>query len=330
MAKRIRISNEKLNCYGTWVKTDGMSLEQFQKNPVLLWMHWRGLIIGCIKDIRVEGEDITGEPYFDEVREESKMAKRQYEKGTLRMCSANIEVLELSDDPSMLKPGQTRPTVTRCKLSEVSMVDMGGNDDAHVLLSRRGRELRLAAGEECSELPLLKTDGGGDSAPLNDNSNNQKTENEMDFKAIALKLGLPETAVEADILSSIGILLGYKDANETLRREKEQLQLAGITTMVDDACTAGKFTADKKAHFIELGKKVGGESLKLTLDSMATVVKPTDVIHGGGKGLLLAGAQEWKKLGDVPADKLMELRDTDKDTYMKLYKAEYGVECPKY
>ena len=56
MAKRIRISNEKVNCYGTWVKTDGVSLEQFQKNPVLLWMHWRGYIIGCIKDVKVEGE----------------------------------------------------------------------------------------------------------------------------------------------------------------------------------------------------------------------------------------------------------------------------------
>lgn len=29
MAKRIRISNETLNCFGTWVKTDGVDLEQF-------------------------------------------------------------------------------------------------------------------------------------------------------------------------------------------------------------------------------------------------------------------------------------------------------------
>ena len=91
--------------------------------------------------------------------------------------------------------------------------------------------------------------------------------------------------------------------------------------MVNDACTAGKFTADKKSHFIELGKKVGAESLRLTLDSMATVVKPTDIIHGE-TGMRLAGMQEWKKLSDVPADKLMELRDADKATYMKLYKAE--------
>ncbi len=39
---------------------------------------------------------------------------------------------------------------------------------------------------------------------------------------------------------------------------------------------------------------------------------------------------EWKKLSDVPADKIMELRTNDKSTYMKLYKAEYGVDCPNY
>ena len=66
MGKRIRISSESLNCYGTWVKTDGVDLEQYQRNPVLLWMHWRGMVVGCIKDLRVEGTDITGEPFFED------------------------------------------------------------------------------------------------------------------------------------------------------------------------------------------------------------------------------------------------------------------------
>ena len=42
MGKRIRISNETLNCYGTWVRTDGVDLYQYERNPVLLWMHERG------------------------------------------------------------------------------------------------------------------------------------------------------------------------------------------------------------------------------------------------------------------------------------------------
>lgn len=156
MAKRIRISNETLNCFGTWVKTDGVDLEQFRRNPVMLWMHWRGIIIGNIRDLKVEGAEITGEPYFDEVRDESKLAKQQWDKGTLKMCSPYFEIVESSDDPVLLKPGQTRPTITRCRLMEVSMVDMGGNDDNIVMLSYRGDELKLATGEDCTALPLLK------------------------------------------------------------------------------------------------------------------------------------------------------------------------------
>ena len=64
---RIRISNETLNQYGTWIKTEGVDLNQFKRNPVMLWMHERGKIIGCIKNISVENNEITGEPYFDEV-----------------------------------------------------------------------------------------------------------------------------------------------------------------------------------------------------------------------------------------------------------------------
>lgn len=330
MAKRIRISNENLNCYGTWVKTDGADCTQFEKNPVLLYMHWRGVIIGNIRNFKVADGEITGEPYFDEVREESKIAKQQYDKGTLVMCSANFDVLELSEDPAMLKPGQTRPTVTRSKLVEVSMVDIGGNDDALVMLSYQGQELKLAAGEECAALPLLKLNlNSGAQAPL---SNNLQTETEMDFKAIALKLGLPETASENEVLGAITLLLGYKTANETLRQEKEQLQLAGITQVVDGAIAAHKIMADKKEHFITLGKTTGIESLKLTFDAMSAVVKPTDVLGGKGGAMALAGGMptDWKKLSDVPADRLMELRDTDKPSYMKLYRAEYGVDCPKY
>ena len=107
MAKRIVISDESVNCYGTWISTAGMDISQYEKNPVLLWMHWRGVIIGCIKDVKKEDGRVTGEPYFDGVREESKQAKAQWEKGTLRMASANVDVLEYSDAQELVKPVST-------------------------------------------------------------------------------------------------------------------------------------------------------------------------------------------------------------------------------
>lgn len=317
MAKRIVISDESVNCYGTWVKTEGVDISQYERNPVLLWMHWRGIIIGCIKDIRKEGDKITGEPYFDEVRDESKLAKQQWEKGTLKMASAHFEVLETSDAAELIKPGQYRATAVRSKLIEVSMVDIGGNDNAlPLMLSFKGEELKLSAGEENDSLPLLN------------NNKNQKKEEKMDYKAIALKLGLLETAGENEILSSIDLLLGYKTANQQLQQEKEQLQLSAITQTVKEAVAKHLILAEKETHFIELGQKVGIDSLKLTFDSMTPIQKPLNLINttGGGSSISL----DWKKLSDVPVDKMEELRNNDKPTYMKLYKAEYGVDCPKY
>ena len=329
MGKRIRISSESLNCYGTWVRTGGVDLEQYNRNPVLLWMHWRGMVVGCIKDLRVEGTDITGEPWFDEVREESRLCKQQWEKGTLRMCSPNFEILETSEEPGLLKPGQTRPTVTKSKLVEVSMVDIGGNDDNTVILSYRGGELKLVAGEDNEALPLLATQpetDGGNLPPL-DNSQNKKENMNEHLKAIALKLGLPETATEADILARIGVLQDHEAANDKLRKQLDEIKLAGITRMVDDAVAAGKFTADKKEHFINLGKVAGAESLKLTLDSMAVAIKPMQLLDPGRPGEIPSG--KWTKLSEVPAEQLRLIRANDPDRYRALYKAEYGIECPK-
>lgn len=318
MSKRIVISDESVNCYGTWVKTDGADISQFEKNPVLLWMHWRGIIIGCIKDVKKEDGKITGEPYFDEVRDESKLAKQQWEKGTLRMASAHFEVLETSDAPELLKPGQYRAACTRTKLVETSMVDIGGNDNAlPLMLSYQGKELKLAAGEECDFLPLI-------------NNKPQKEENQMnELKTIALKLGLPETASEADVLGKIGVLLGLQAEHTQLQEEVRNLRLSGITSAVDEAIGKRLILAEKRAHFIEVGEKTGLESLKLTFAAMTPVQKPLDILHptGGASGSMQLG--NWQKLSEVPADKIAELKETDMPTYMKLFKAEYGYDMPK-
>ena len=318
--ERIRISDETLNCYGTWIKTDGVDLTQYQKNPVLLWMHWRGVIIGYIKDIKVENGEITGEPFFDEVREESKLAKQQWEKGSLRMGSPNMEVIEVSDDPALLKQGQRRPTITKCKLVEYSMVDIGGNDN-NIRLTYANKELKLSEGEDCEVLPLLK-----DSIVK---PNNKKKMNQ-ELQAIALMLGLSAEATLTDVQKQVQILLEYKNANEQLRKDNHSLQeqldtiqLSGITGMVDDAIKAGKFTADKKDHFVELGKKVGAESLKLTLDSMSVAMKPSMIL---GKQNT-TGAKVYESWGQVPEAELKLMREEDKEQYKKLYKAEFGCDC---
>ena len=306
--KRVRISNDSLNSYGSRVLTEGMDVGQYQRNPVLLYMHERGNVIGYVKDLKCADGEVTGELVFDEASELSKRCKKQYEFGSLRMVSVGIDILELSDAEEHLVQGQTRPTVTKSKLFEVSLVDIGANDDA-IVLKKDGTVINLGKDGECL-LPLL---------------NNNKKQKEMEQKTLALQLGLPETADEAAIGARIAELKAAKENEERLRKENETLQLGRITAAVEKSIAEKRIGEDKKQQFIELGKKIGAEDLEKTLEAMSPQVKLSAVV--GHHGVAPAVTATYKKLGDVPADKLEEMREKQPDEYKRLYKAEYGMEC---
>ncbi len=306
--KRVRITNDSLNSYGFRVLTSGADIVQYQRNPVLLYMHERGKVIGVMKDLKVENGEITGEPFFDEATELSRQCKKQYEVGSLRMVSVGIDPLETSDAMELLLEGQTRPTVTKWKLVEVSLVDIGANDDA-IVMKGDGTIIELEKDGSCM-LPLL-----------NNKTNYQET---MNLESIALKLGLAKEADEKAVLDKIAELQQEASDAVTLRTENDSLKLAGIVTLVDGAIAEKKIGADKKDQFVNLGKKIGLEELKKTFGAMSAHVKVSELLsHQGGSP---AGG-EYKKLSDVPADKLIELREKEPETYKRLYKAEYGFEC---
>lgn len=306
--KRVRITNERLNSYGTRVLTAGMYVSQYERNPVLLYMHERGQVIGYVKDLKVEGDEVTGELMFDEASELSQRCKKQWEFGSLKMVSAGLDILELSEDKKYLVEGQTSPTVTRSKLVEVSVVDIGANDDAIVLM-RDGKRLEMGKGG-ASALPKL--------------NHNKKQDKEMNKEEIAQLLGLPADASEEAIKAKIKELKTAADERAELAKENGALKLSRIEAAVDGAIAEKKISPDKKAHFIELGKKVGIESLSATFDAMSAQVKLSQVV--GHQGAAPQG-QTWQKLSDVPSDKIMELRKEQPDEYKRLFKAEYGIEC---
>ena len=311
--KEVVISNSKLNSYGFRVLTEGIDTTQYARNPILLWMHnrpFRGttdevLPIGRMENLRIDGDNLIGTPIFDEKDEFAQRIAAKWDAGILKMASAGLEVIELSDDPSMLVQGQRRSTVTKSKLTEVSIVDIGANDDA-LALYKDGKTITLSAGDS-QELDFMNI------------NTNPKTKAQM--KKIALQLGLPENATEQEIAVAIAQL--QKDASETvqLRKNAEQAAEKAIETAVDEAIKLRKITADKKDHFVAIGKKVGLESLNETLQLMQPAARPTDAIHQGN-----LNAGEYTKLSDVPVNKLETLRKDNFAEYAKLYKAEYGIE----
>lgn len=309
MSKRVRITNESVNSYGFRVLTSGIDLEQYRRNPVLLYMHERGNVIGYVKDLQVENGEVTGELVFDEASELSIRCKKQFEVGSLRMVSVGLDPKETSGAPELLLEGQTRPTVTKSKLVEVSLVDIGANDDA-IRMYNEGTAIELGKDGNCL-LPLL--------------SNNPINQTTMDLKKLALQLGLPETADEATILAKIAELQKEAGASVTLKAENDKLKLAGIITLVDKAITEKKITVENKEHFLNLGKTIGAEELEKTLAAMSPNVKLSGIInHQGGSP---AQQGSYTKLSEVPEAELLTMRQSDPATYKRLFKAEYGYEC---
>ena len=323
MAKEVVISTSGVNSYGCRVLTEGIDLRQYQRNPILLWMHRRSfdgdsMPIGRIENLRIDGDRLIGTPVFDQKDEFAKKIESKWEDGFLRMASAGIEVVEVSNAPEYVQPGQTRATIIRCKLEEVSIVDIGANDEA-LQLSHGGKVLRLAAGEQSDIIPLLapkeKEETAEGTAP--EASDNNQIKNQMNKEFLQL-LGLSETATEQEALGALRLMKEKAD-------KVESLQLASITALVDGAIAEKRITADKKDHFVSLGKSAGIESLRATLELMQPQHKPTDILHQRTEAPAGDGHKTYVKLSEVPEEEIRKMKEENPVEYARLYKAEYGV-----
>lgn len=309
MARRLVISDESLNSYGFWVKTDGIDLSQYARNPILLWMHnrpWVGrkdeiLPIGRIVDLKVENGVLSGLPVFDQGDEFAKQIESKWESGFLNMGSAGLRVIEESEDVEWIKPGQRRATVLKSKLQEVSIVDIGSNDNALgvALYDKEGKLITLSANNE-SECPVK----------LLSNKNNKQ------MKLIALALGLGNDASEAELEAKAKELVAE---NTQLKQEKADRELAEKAAqkeeavgLVDAAVKLGKIDARAKDHFLKLFE-VDFESAKFTLEGIA---KPVDVAGEISKSAN-GEAGEGARLAKLSWDEL------DRSDLLVKLKAEY-------
>lgn len=312
MPKEAVISTPRLNSYGARVLTEGIDLEQYQKNPVLLYMHRRGrkedMPIGIMENLRVEGDTLYGTPKFDDDTEDERNINKKWERGTLRMLSAGLDILEWSEEPALLVAGQTRPTITKSKLIEVSVVDIGANDDAlQVGLYHEGKLLTLAAGEENAHLPLLTVSAKEENKEQTPNNNQQKK-----MEKILLKLGLAPNATEDEAVAAIG----------KLQEEKSAMALARITDAVETAIKEKRITADKKEKYLSLGKTLGLADLNALFADMTPAQKPLDLVRPNGSGQSAGSATlTW---ASATPEQLKELRENNKEEYVRLYKENFG------
>lgn len=314
---RVAISTSKVNSYGSRVLTEGIDIEQYKKNPIVLWMHARPygnsqeepLPIGKVTDLSIEGDKLIGEIEFDEKDEFAMKIKSKYEQGILNMVSAGLDVVELSDDESLVLPGQRRMTISKSRLREVSCVDIGANDDS-LKLYYKDADVKME--EELDRIvPLLKD--------FKENLNNNKTVVEM--KEVLKTLNLKEDSSEKMAIDAIEELKKKAGEADSLQQQLAAMNKERIELMVEQAVKEGKLAGDKRQVFVQIGMQNGEEMLKTALEGLQGVPDVSQALHREKGEKIELSAQTWDKMDKEGS--LAELKKNDRETYDKLFEAKF-------
>jgi hypothetical protein len=316
------INTENVNEYKYRILTDGIDYKQYLRNPVVLYHHVLddrenrgGEVIGrCIK-LFVQDKKLIATIEFDENDPFSKRIADKVANGFIRMASMFADVIAASSEPELIIEGQLYETVTKCKLVELSIVPIGGNDDA-LKLSKKGGEVNLKK--------------------LNENWNIKKED--MEFKTIALALGKPADTSENVLLETIASVKLAKETAETkvtvLETELKTIRLAGATALVDKAVLLGlipealkdsqlkAFETDFEGQKAVLSKLIDDKEAESGQNQDHNKLKEVILSGKGGKGATDT-EETFDYLQKHDVVKLAKIRDEEPAKYAALSKA-YG------
>jgi len=324
--KSFVIHDETVNTYGFRMLTSGADLTEFRKNPVMLLNHndW-SLPIGRWENIRIEGAMILADPVFDllDKREQGGEAiSSKVERDFLRMASVGAWAPdEVSDDPLYMLPGQIRPTVTKWKVREASIVTIGSNHNALAFYDEKGELVDLA--DLSQVIKLIDT---------------AKKNSTKIIKMDKLKqiLNLADTATEVEIDAAVGVILADRDRLKTenttlvgrideLNTAEKAKRSAEAVTLIDAAVKDGRLDAKGKDTFVKLFD-LDFDSAKSTLEAIPQRGSVTRQIEAGKETTSVELADFTKKEWDVldKEGKLVQLKDKFPDLYAEKFEKRFG------
>lgn len=327
MAYPFVISDENLNNSGFWISTSGIDIKQFKKNPIMLWMHKRPygwdknepLPIGHWENIRKEGSQLLADAVFDQNDEFAKMIENKVKTGVIRMASPGLRPMTWSDDPKILKPGQTRAALIKCILKEISIVDMGRNDNALKLYDEDGEQVNLSDNETFIPKIINK-----DNMKLSEKSlevlnlTEQSTEAEVNaaIQAKLSKIG----ELETKLAEKDKEVLTLKDENVKLTEKFETKSKDDFKAILDDK--ALKLTEEQKQNMLEMFDSAGAEIANKVLKTFPKHQNLKDVPSPTNNKETQELADEWDELHK--SGKLEELQAKDPERFDLLKKARYA------
>ncbi len=271
------VSDETINSYGFSVLTEGIDTAHFEKNPVMLYMHERqNGVVGRWENVRKDGGKLFADAVFDDSTELARQVKSQVEKGFLRSASIGIDNVEKATLNGV-------DTVVKCRLVEISIVDIPSNANAVKLYRKKGGFVY-------------------DLASYNEENTDLKT-------ALIRFLGLSENASDKEILAAVenavnhtenneeksvndAVKNGYIDANQKAAfltmakaapaafadyiRQKRQSEQSEITAAIENAANEMKILFYDRPIYQEISGKIGVVALKRLLSTL----KPYTSLYG--------------------------------------------------
>lgn len=324
--KEFLITDSTVNVYGFRLLTEGYLKAEFEKNPIGYYMHDRedGVVVRW-ENLRTEGDKVFGKPVINLSNERGQQTVDEIENGFLNGASVgHIVALEYSEDPSLMVPGQTGPTVTKWYNRECSIVDVPGNMNALCLYDKEGKVINLAdfKTKTLSTMKQIFLSAAQLAMFPNLKANAEQADVDTAFSelvATANKVATLETQLSA-----------VKNENTRLVAENATLKTAGDDKAVKDLL-AQALNVDKKItkeihDLFAVQYKGKPVELKAVLDLMPA-------IGGNVKNLLSkteAGDAKMKKYEGKTFTQLDEsgmledLKADDPDKFFDMWKEEFG------
>lgn len=320
MRHRFIVNTENVNEYGYRVLTDGIDTTQYEKNPVVLYMHHRSTgksdgteVIGRCVNLEKKENILYADVEFDMADEFAAKIAGKVERGFVRMASMYADVKATSSDEADVLPGQTLETVTKCKLVEISIVDIGGNDDAIKLSHNSGKALKLAR--------------------LSGKSKSENTE--MNLKTVALAMGMQESSTTEQILGEVQKLKLAKENAEAkiveLENKIKESEKSEADSLVSEAVQLGlipselketmlsAFESDFNGQKVKLSAMISKIQEELVKDGRHQAV--TQIVLGAQGANATAGAEDQETfdfLSKKNPIKLAKIREEDPKRYQQL------------
>lgn len=307
--------NQK-NGYGFYIQTSGIDTSRFLKNPICLADHSNKTkdVLGVWENLQEAGALLSGVPSFDTNDPEGKEVVRKVENGTIKGCSMGIRF-----NPKDLKLIDGKLMLTKCVLTEVSIVAVPSNANSLVLYNTDGELLT----DEAIQQLCLSAQKSQKTFNKNNNMEEVIAHLQLDENATGGAVLAAIKNIETKLSDALADRDSYKTKFEGLKSEKETALKSDFDAELALAKKDGRLDADGETALLELAEN----KLENALNFLKALPKRKTIagnLETDEAKLAEFDKLTWDQLDEQ--EKLADLKLNHNDYYVQRFKQQFGKE----